>query len=87
MSTAVANALGLKLVWEGQGQYSYTNKLLDQLAVQAIVDNGTITWQVPGQPDCGNDDGMLYVVVPGGLGEDDREIEVAIDPETNMIFI
>ena len=67
-------------------QYTF-NGSLNKVTLDEMVSNkfSVVEWQDPNSPDCGNNDGILYVYLPAS--EDVGELLIGIDVAEQVINV
>lgn len=70
----------------GRSDYAYTGSL-NEAVIRELVANvfTAVEWQDPKSPDCGNDDGILYVYLPST--DDVGELFIGVNATDGIIYI
>lgn len=60
---------------------------ITQLGLTELINNKftAVEWQDPNRPDCGNNDGLLYVYLPAT--DDCAELFLALDLTNNFLYV
>lgn len=88
--THIKNTLKVEVIGKPQscGVYEYEGQIDRSLIDQYVADVLNPTqWQNPAAPDCGNNDGLLYVYLPHDQEIEQCELFIALDIATHTIYI
>lgn len=65
-------------------QYTYDKPVTVEQAQAVVAANPDVAWQDPKNPDCGNDDGLLYLALSMPVPPED--LEIGDDPHYITLF-
>lgn len=86
--THIFKCLKIDVNTDGRGAYEFSGQI-DRQAIDALVadEQNPTEWQNPNLPDCGNNDGILYVYLPHDEEIEQCELFLGIDTSTNTIYV
>lgn len=86
--THIFNCLKIDVNVIGRGAYEYTGQI-DRQAIDGFVADvlNPTEWQNPDLPDCGNNDGLLYVYLPHDQEIEQCELFIGVDTSTHTIYV
>lgn len=84
----IFKCLKIEVNVDGRGVYEYTGQIDRQVIDGFVADAHNPTeWQNPNLPDCGNNDGILYVYLPLDEEIEQGELFIGIDTSTHTIYV
>lgn len=84
----IEEMFGVQITETAHREFQYTGRDLTLECVEGIItqNSGVLEWQDPLYPDCGNGDGVWYLVIKMATTEDDLATEDQVAGEVYETF-